>query len=67
MSTGNRDLENWEYACWMVSDLMSPKRWSELRDEILECYVDELWAESCLASVFVRCWMQLVGWKKNNF
>jgi serine/threonine protein kinase len=46
--------EYWEYTRWAVSNYRSPQRWQELREEVLECYLDELWVEEYLDSVFTR-------------
>jgi hypothetical protein len=46
--------EYWEYTRWAVSNNRSPQRWQELREEVLECYLDELWVEEYLDSVFTR-------------
>ena len=46
--------EYWEYTRWAVSNDRSPQRWQELREEVLECYLDELWVEEYLDSVFTR-------------
>lgn len=46
--------EYWEYTRWAVSSYRSPQRWQELREEGLECYLDELWVEEYIDSVFTR-------------
>ena len=46
--------EYWEYTRWAASNSWSPQRWEEIREEVLECYPDELWVEDYLGSVFTR-------------
>ena len=46
--------EYWEYTRWAVSNYRSSQRWQELREEVLECYLEELWVEEYLDSVFTR-------------
>jgi serine/threonine protein kinase len=46
--------EYWEYTRWAASNFWSPSRWQELREEVSERYLDELWVEDYLGGVFTR-------------
>ena len=45
--------EYWEYTRW--DDFRFSQRWRDLREEVLDCYLEESWVEKYLASVFTRC------------
>jgi aminoglycoside phosphotransferase len=46
--------EYWEYTRWAASNYRSLQRWLELREEVLDCYLDESWVDDYLDSVFTR-------------
>ncbi|TDL27918.1 kinase-like protein [Rickenella mellea] len=46
--------EYWEYTRWEDSNYNSDKAWHDAREEIMDRYPDELWAEHYLGGVFIR-------------
>ncbi|TDL13604.1 kinase-like protein [Rickenella mellea] len=46
--------EYWEYTRWADSHYRSAPAWHDARDEIMDRYPEELWAEKYLGRVFTR-------------